>query len=76
MMILLFRREFLLRIYLKIDLLTWSFTLWTLAKYTVGFRCHYIFLSLKCIFCVFKCIHFTVVTLLLTLNKEVEINEN
>lgn len=31
------------------------------------------FLSLKCIFYVFKCIHFTVVTLLLTLNNEVEI---
>jgi hypothetical protein len=49
-----------------------SFILFTLVKYIVDFYNHCIFLSLKYIFCVFKCIYFTSVTLPLTLNKEVE----
>lgn len=47
------------------------FGLLTSAKCTAGFH-DCMFLSLKRILFVFKCIHFTVVTLLLTLKKEIE----
>lgn len=66
------RREFLSRLILKIGFFITFFSLLTLAKCTPDFH-DCIFLSLKCILSVFKCIHFTVVILLLTLKKEIEI---
>lgn len=62
------RRELLSRLTLKTGFFILCFGLLTSAKYTAGFH-DCMFLSLKRILFVFKCIHFTVVTLLLTLKK-------
>lgn len=66
------RRELLARLILKTGFLITFFSRLALAKCTPDSH-DCIFLSLKCILFVFKRIHFTVVTLLLTLKKEIEI---
>lgn len=69
-------RRVLLGIYLKIDYFHTIFHSFDLAKCTIDFHDHCIFFVIEMYLCVFKRIHFTVVTLLSTLNKEAEIKEN